>query len=59
LLTNTNDNNVCCDIRISHIGYYSQVRPHRHNQGTAPNMVEAKYWESYNSVAKLTWPLVS
>jgi putative transposase len=36
------------------IGYYSQVRPHRHNQGTAPNVAEAKYWESYNSVAKLT-----
>jgi len=28
------------------IGYYSQVRTHRHNQGTAPNVVEAKYWKS-------------
>jgi len=36
------------------IGYYSQVSPHRHNQGTVPNMAEAKYWKSYNSVAKLT-----
>jgi putative transposase len=36
------------------IGYYSQVRPHHHNQGTAPNVAEANYWESYNSVAKLT-----
>jgi putative transposase len=39
------------------IGYYSQVRTHHHNQGTAPNVAEASYWESYNSVAKLTWPL--
>ncbi|MFT5295194.1 MAG: putative transposase, partial [Colwellia sp.] len=25
------------------IGYYSQVRPHRHNLGTSPNVAEAKY----------------
>jgi putative transposase len=36
------------------IGYYSQVRPHRHNQGKAPNVAEAKYWKSYISVANLT-----
>jgi putative transposase len=28
------------------IGYYSQVRPQRHNQGKAPNVAEAKYWKS-------------
>jgi len=32
----------------------SRGRPHRHNQGTSPNAAEAKYWKSYNSVAKLT-----
>ena len=32
-------------------GYYSQVRPHRHNQGLAPNVAEAKYWNDYYSVA--------
>jgi putative transposase len=36
------------------IDYYSQVRPHRHNQGKAPNVAEAKYWKSYISVANLT-----
>jgi putative transposase len=24
------------------IGYYSQVRPHRHNQGKEPNVAEAR-----------------
>ncbi len=33
-------------------GYYSQVRPHRHNQGLAPNVAETKYWNDYYSVAK-------
>ncbi len=36
------------------IGYYSQVRPHRHNAGLAPNTAEDKYWLEYNSVAKKT-----
>jgi putative transposase len=36
------------------IGYYSQVRPHRYNQGTTANVAEARYWKSYISVAKLT-----
>jgi putative transposase len=31
-------------------GYYSQVRPHRHNQGLAPNVAETKYWNDYYSV---------
>ena len=26
------------------IGYYSQVRPHQHNDGLTPNFAEQKYW---------------
>jgi len=26
------------------IGYYSQVRPHGHNDGLAPNEAEKKFW---------------
>ncbi len=33
-------------------GYYSQVRPHKHNDGFAPNVAEQNYWNEYNSVAK-------
>ncbi len=36
------------------IGYYSQVRPHRHNDGLAPNVAEEKYWIEYKTVAKKT-----
>lgn len=36
------------------IGYYSQVRPHRHNDGLAPNAAEKKYWNVHNIVAKIT-----
>lgn len=36
------------------IGYYSQVRPHQHNDGLAPNVAEQKYWIDYNTVAKKT-----
>ncbi len=36
------------------IGYYSQVRPHRHNGGLAPNVAERKYWVEYKTVAKIT-----
>jgi len=36
------------------IGYYSQVRPHRHNNGLTPNMAEQKYWTEYKTVAKKT-----
>ncbi len=36
------------------IGYYSQVRPHRHNDGLAPNVAEEKYWNKYKTVAKKT-----
>lgn len=33
------------------IGYYSQVRPHRHNDGHAPNQKEKRFWLSSKS-----WP---
>ena len=36
------------------IGYYSQVRPHQHNNGIAPNAAEKNYWIEYNSVANIT-----
>ncbi len=36
------------------IGYYSQVRPHQHNDGLAPNVAEEKYWIEYKTVAKKT-----
>jgi len=36
------------------IGYYSQVRPHTHNGGLAPNAAEAKYWKTSYPVAKYT-----
>jgi putative transposase len=32
------------------MGYCSQVRPHQHNEGLAPNAAERKYW----AVAKFT-----
>lgn len=36
------------------LGYYSQIRPHTHNEGLAPNVAENNYWIEYNSVAKKT-----
>jgi putative transposase len=36
------------------IGYYSQVRPHQHNNGFAPNVAEKNYWAEYKTVAKIT-----
>lgn len=36
------------------IGYYSQVRPHQHNKGLAPNVAEEKYRNEYKTVAKIT-----
>jgi len=42
------------DITDYIIGYYSQVRPHQHNLGLAPNVVEDKYWIEYKTVAKNT-----
>jgi len=34
------------------IGYYSQIRPHRHNDGVAPNVAERLFWKNSNNVAK-------
>jgi putative transposase len=36
------------------IVYYSQVRPHTHNGGLAPNVAEKQYWNEYYPVAKIT-----
>jgi putative transposase len=36
------------------IGYYSQFRPHTHNDGLAPNAAEKQYWDAYKTVAKKT-----
>jgi len=36
------------------IGYYSQVRPHRHNKGLSPNEAEKEFWFSSNLTAKFT-----
>ena len=36
------------------IGYYSQVRPHQHNNGLSPNVAEKNYWAEYKTVAKFT-----
>ena len=35
-------------------GYYSQTRPHQHNNGLAPNIAERHYWTEYKTVAKKT-----
>lgn len=39
-------------VRDPIIGYYSQVRPHRHNNSLAPNVAEKNYWAEYKTVAK-------
>lgn len=37
------------------IGYYSKVRPHRHNQGMSPNQAEKAYWNiASNELANFT-----
>ena len=36
------------------LGYYSQLRPHHHNGGLAPNEAERNYWLGYNDVAKIS-----
>ena len=36
------------------IGYYSQFRPHTHNEGLSPNNAEEQYWSDYKTVAKKT-----
>ena len=36
------------------IGYYSQLRPHRHNSGLSPNAAEKLYRNDYKTVANIT-----
>ena len=36
------------------IGYYSQVRPHRHNRGMTPNQAERAYWNVSKVLASFT-----
>lgn len=36
------------------IGYYSQLRPHKHNGGMSQNKAEENYWVNYKSVASFT-----
>ncbi len=36
------------------IGYYSQLRPHQHNDGMSPNRAEENYWINYKPVASIT-----
>ena len=36
------------------IGYYSQLRPHLHNDGKSPNQAEENYWINYKPVASFT-----
>lgn len=33
------------------IGYYSSLRPHKHNDGLPPNVAEQKYWNAQKAVA--------
>lgn len=36
------------------VGYYSQLRPHQHNEMKSPNKVEQDYWGVHKSVASFT-----
>lgn len=36
------------------IGYYSKLRPHRHNAGMSLNKKEEQYWINYQAVASFT-----
>ncbi len=36
------------------IKYYSQLRPHTHNDGMTPIEAEERYWDTYKTVAKKT-----
>lgn len=36
------------------VGYYSQTRPHSHNDGLSPNTAEKEYWKNYKTVASFS-----
>jgi putative transposase len=36
------------------LGYYSQFKPHTHNNGLAPRVIEQQYWNAQKTVAKNT-----
>jgi putative transposase len=36
------------------IGYYCEIRPHRHNDGLSPNEAEKRYWDQHRSVTKIS-----
>ncbi|WP_425468314.1 IS3 family transposase [Pistricoccus aurantiacus] len=36
------------------VGYYSSLRPHKHNDGLPPNEIEKKYWNAQKAVARNT-----
>ncbi len=36
------------------VGYYSQLRPHQHNNMLPPNLAEEEYWKNYKTVASST-----
>ena len=36
------------------VGYYSQIRPHKHNNGLSPNETEREFRINYKTVAKIT-----
>jgi len=36
------------------VGYYSQIRPHRHNDTLPSNVAEKQYRDAYKTVASFT-----
>ncbi len=42
------------DITSYILGYYSQKRPHSHNDGVAPSCAEAAFWDAHKTVANNT-----
>ncbi len=36
------------------IGYFSNIRPHQHNDGLSSNLAEQQYWLEYKTVASFT-----
>lgn len=37
--------------RVCVVLYYSTLRPHKHDDGLPPNVVEQKYWNAKKAVA--------